>query len=226
MSPRLASIKPPEQLTRLAYESLRKSILNGHMRSGELLTEMKLAEELGISRTPVREALLELASQGLVEILPRKGIKIKDFSEQDVHEVFQIREIIEIAAIDIILSQGPVGAKSNLNTWLDKQRLAIEEGDQLEFLEADRMFHNTFCEMTGNARLPAMLDHLRDLVQVMGVEALTREGRLAEVMEEHTNILRFIFQGNAEEAKAAMRLHLLRSKEAVLEQHPRTEIRE
>src|SRR3990170_4844269 len=96
----LPAIVQPLPLTRLAYDRLRESILSGQMTSGEIYNEMALAKEMGVSRTPVREALLELASQGLVTFLPRRGVMVNYFTERDVEEVNEIRAAIELAIVE------------------------------------------------------------------------------------------------------------------------------
>ena len=98
----LKSIPQPAPLNKLAYEKLRESIMAGHLKPGEIYNEMSLAEELGISRTPVREALVELSAQGLVTFLPRRGVQINAFTERDIEEVFELRKLVELGVIDKI----------------------------------------------------------------------------------------------------------------------------
>ncbi len=215
----LLTVEQPAQLAELAYKSLHRSILSGRLKVGSLHNEMKLARELGISRTPVREALLELASQGLVEILPRKGIRIKLFSEQDVHEVFQVREIIEVGIVESVVKHRCAGQLSELRAVLQKQQYEADKGDAAEFLTVDRLFHSTMCKLTGNSRLSVILENLRDLIHVMGAEALLREGRFQEVVAEHREIFTCLEDSDTDGARNAVSLHLARSKDAVLEQY-------
>ncbi len=217
MSAALRSIEQPLQLARLAYEALRDSILSGHLAPGNIVNEMALAKELGISRTPVREALLELSSQGLVEILPRKGIRIKYFTERDVNEVCDIRELIELAVVEGLARKSAGRSLKRLESALEQQRQAVTDGDMVGFLEADRRFHMALTGLTDNRRLRKILENLGDLIHVMGKEGLTRAGRVAEVLDEHLNVVDCIKQGKIGEAKEAMRLHLQKSRNAILE---------
>jgi DNA-binding GntR family transcriptional regulator len=217
VSRELHSIEQPAQLAKLAYEAIRDSILSGQLVPGDVVNEMALAKQLGISRTPVREALLELASQGLVEILPRKGVRIKYFTEQDVNEVCEIRELIELAVVEGLARKGTNRSLSDLESALEQQKKALDNGDILEFLRADRVFHIALTNLTDNRRLPKILANLRDLIQVMGKEALTREGRFEEVLEEHLNVVQCIKQGKIGKAKEGMRLHLRKSRKAILD---------
>ncbi len=217
MSAALHSIEQPLQLAKLAYEALRDSILSGHLAPGDIVNEMALAKELGISRTPVREALLELSSQGLVDILPRKGVRIKYFTERDVKEVCEIRELIELAVVEELARKEPGRSFKRLQGALEQQREALKNGDMVEFLKADRLFHLALTNLADNRRLPKILENLRDLIQVMGKEALTRQGRVGEVLEEHLDIVACIKQGKMREAKEAMQRHLRRSRSAILD---------
>ena len=217
MSAGIRAIEQPLQLAKLAYEALRDSILSGHLAPGDIVNEMALAKELGISRTPVREALLELSSQGLVEILPRKGIRIKYFTERDVNDVCEIRELIELAVVEGLARKGTKHSLTHLEAALEQQRRAVKNRDMVEFLKADRLFHIALTDLTDNRRLPKILENLRDLIHVMGKEALTREGRVEQVLEEHVNVISYIKQGKIGQAKEAMRLHLKKSKAAILD---------
>ena len=217
MSAALRSIEQPLQLARLAYEALRDSILIGHLAPGNIVNEMALAKELGISRTPVREALLELSSQGLVEILPRKGIRVKYFTERDVNEVCDIRELIELAVVEGLARKGAGPSPKRLESALEQQRQAVTDGDMVGFLEADRRFHLALTALADNRRLRKILDNLGDLIHVMGKQGLTRTGRVAEVLEEHLNVVDCIKQGKVEDAREATLVHLRRSRNAILD---------
>lgn len=217
MTAKLKSIEKPLQLTELAYEALRDSILSGHLKPGDIVNEIPLARELGISRTPVREALLELSSQGLVDILPRKGVRIKYFTEKDVHEVCEIREFIELGVLEKVARTESTLSLSSLEDALDGQEEALQGGDVSEFLRFDRLFHVELTGLSSNRRLPKILENLRDLIDVMAQQALTREGRTKEVVAEHRAVVECMKKGLFPEAKEAMRFHLEKTKQAVLE---------
>lgn len=213
--PKLAAIKQPESLAKMAYEAIRKSILSGQWKIGELYNEKAIASDLGISRTPVREALLELAAQDLIIFLPRRGLMVNRFTRRDVDEIFELRKAIELAAVEKITLASPPFDLFEIEESLLKQRKAAKEKDYLAFMEADRIFHTRFSELTNNRRLIAVLENLRDMMHVMGVKALALEGRALKVIEEHQTIFEAVSKGNCEEARRAMACHLDQSKEAV-----------
>lgn len=92
-------INQPESLSKMAYNALRNMILDGHFRRGEIYSEMAFANELGISITPVRKALLELSSKDLITFMPRRGVIVNSFTDQDIEDVFELRKAIELAAV-------------------------------------------------------------------------------------------------------------------------------
>lgn len=215
--PKFAAIKQPESLAKMAYEAIRQSILSGQWKIGELYNEKAIAADLGISRTPVREALLELASQDLIIFLPRRGLMINRFTRRDVDEIFELRKAIELAAVEKITVTSPPFDLFEIEESLLKQRKAVKQKDYLAFMEADRLFHSSFSELTNNRRLIAILDNIRDMIHVMGAKALALEGRALEVIEEHQTIFEAVKKGKIETARRAMAYHLDQSKEAVVE---------
>ena len=215
--PKFAALKQPESLAKMAYEAIRKSILSGQWKIGELYNEKAIAADLGISRTPVREALLELASQDLIIFLPRRGLMVNRFTRRDVDEIFELRKAIELAAVEKITVTSPPFDLFEIEGALLSQRKAVKQKDYLAFMEADRLFHTSVSELTSNRRLIAILDNIRDMIHVMGAKALALEGRAVEVIKEHQTILEAVKKGNLEEARRAMAYHLDQSKEAVVE---------
>jgi DNA-binding GntR family transcriptional regulator len=211
-----SAIKQPESLAKMAYDSIRNAIISGQWKIGELYNEKAIAADLGISRTPVREALLELASQGLILFLPRRGLMVSRFTRRDVDEIFELRKAIELAVVEKITLTSPPFDLFEIEASLLHQRKASKERDYLAFMEADRLFHTRFCELTNNRRLIAVLENLRDMIHVMGTKALTAESRTLQVIEEHQAIFEAVQRGKFEEARQAMAYHLDQSKEAVL----------
>ena len=215
--PKFAAIKQPESLAKMAYEAIRQSILSGQWKIGELYNEKAIAADLGISRTPVREALLELASQDLIIFLPRRGLMVNRYTRRDVDEIFELRKAIELAAVEKITVASPPFDLFEIEESLLKQRKAAKEKDYLAFIEADRLFHTSFSELTNNRRLIAILDNIRDMIHVMGVKALALEGRALQVIEEHQAIFEAVKKGDIEAARRTLAYHLDQSKEAVVE---------
>jgi len=185
------------------------------LKPGQLYNEIAIAKELNISRTPVREALLELSSKGLVSYLPRKGVQIKKFTKQDVEEIFDLRMAIESFAVQKAVESYSQDLK-RFERILSDQRKAAKNKDYQAFMEADRIFHTTFSKLIKNKRLLSILENLRDLIHLMGIQALDLENRAELVIEEHKQIIEAVRAGDSEKARAAMIYHLNCSKNAVV----------
>lgn len=218
--PKLQPINQPESLAKIAYEALRESILANKLKRDEIFTEMSLAKDLGISRTPVREALLELSSQGLVTFLPRKGVMLNRYTKQDVEEIFELRKAIELAAIEKVARGFKSHNFEKIEKILQGQRKAARKKDYLAYIQADRVFHTTFSEMIKNRRFMAIMENIRDMIHLMGINALVIENRAEEVIAEHEKVLEAVREGKPLAAREAMEYHLDQSKEAVAETMP------
>ncbi len=212
----LKALNLPKPLAKMAYDSLRESIINGRMKAGEIYNEIALAKELEISRTPVREALLELAAHGLVTFLPRKGVVVNHFTEEDAREIFQVRKALELFCVERIAGAGVDKDLGPIIEALERQARSLAQGDMRAFITGDRDFHTSFTDMVGNQRLAGILSNMRDQIQIMALEALGRPGRAAEVMEEHGRILEAVKRGDVRKAREAITVHLNNSREAVL----------
>lgn len=220
MSP-LRPISQPQPLARHAYELLRESIVKGDLKPGQVFTEMALAKELRISRTPVREALLELANQGLIQYLPRRGVMVTDYGRQDVIEVFEVRLALEVFAAERLAGMDPQPNLTKLDEALDLQKEALTRSRKADLIRIDRKFHVLICELGGNQRLLTIFKSLRDIVQVMSLGALIKAGREEEVIEEHQRIVAAIRAQDVPATRLSMTEHLEASKSAVLERFDR-----
>jgi DNA-binding GntR family transcriptional regulator len=216
---KLEAIKQPLPLAKMAYKALRDSILTRELIPGEIYKEKALAMALGISRTPVREALLELSTQGLVTFLPRKGVMVYRYTRKDVEEIFEVRKIIESASVEKVAKASPPLDLSRVEKAFHKMQSSNKKRDALAFLDADRAFHIKLSGLIKNQRLLGILENSRDMTHLMGIKALDIENRYEEVIQEHWKVLDAVKNGKAAQAGIAMAYHLDRSREAVLKQH-------
>jgi DNA-binding GntR family transcriptional regulator len=213
---KLPELNKPESLTKIAYDAIHSSILSGQLTVDVVYKEKNLAEDLGISRTPVREALLALSSEGLITFLPRKGLVVNKFSKQDIEEIFEIRESIELASVKKICRNHALLDFSQLKKGFEEQKKSLSaQPDTTNFMNLDRKFHMAISELVGNSRLVSTMNNIRDKVHLMGLRALSVEGRMEEVIEEHGKIVEAVENGWEEEALALMEYHLDRSKKMV-----------
>ena len=213
-------ISRPKSLHEMAYESLKAGILSGRLAAGRVYSELELAGELGISRTPVREALLRLAAENFISFNTRKGVLINFFSRKDVEDLSELRQIIEEAAVAKIVGNLSKDQIQTVENIISKQEECIRgKYDESIFLEIDREFHLFLIEASGNKFMIQTYNNIRDYLTITFRKALTEKGRGIEVLHEHKLIATALSQGNGEMARDALSSHLTRSKLPALKYH-------
>jgi DNA-binding GntR family transcriptional regulator len=216
------SIRPlasSESLTSRVRASLRDAIVRRDLAPGELYSVQKLADLFGVSRTPVREALLELAELELVRFERNRGVRIIQASAKDLLEIFRIRLLLEVPATrnaTPMLNEQQVAA---LRETLDRMAdAATSEGDEAIFMSHDRRFHTIILEAAQNERLVAYVESLRDIVLTRGSSTLRGSRSFQDIVDEHETIMRRITARDAEGAAAAMRTHIITTGRLLIEQ--------
>lgn len=190
-----------------AYEFVKCGIINETFKQGNFLTEEEVAQQLGISRTPVREAFLLLAAEGLINIIPQKGAFIPPISSRDIEEIMEIRELIELFAAEKLLTDSE--AIQNLQSLLIQQEQLMNANETENFIYTDREFHNVIVSASGNNMLITMYESLRDKQFRIGMQAdLNSPQRMQEVLQEHSAIVVASIQQNIQQLKFAIRKHL------------------
>jgi GntR family transcriptional regulator, rspAB operon transcriptional repressor len=198
------------QLYQQVYDHLRAEITRGAFRPGQRLAVEQLANELGVSPTPVRAALSRLESDGLIEIQPRKGTFVTATSVDDVHEVFQLRRIIECAAVEALDGLTPELVRqfeqvvTESNSLVDGQRFL----DYPRYLQLDVEFHHLIVSLLHNQRASALYQTLRWPVQVMLALVGSDNQRSTATVSEHGEIIAYLKAGAAAQAKEALLHHL------------------
>ncbi|MCX5206242.1 GntR family transcriptional regulator [Streptomyces sp. NBC_00237] len=205
---RLRSVSLREQ----AREELRARITLGQIEPGKVRSVISIAEELGVSITPVREAVMDLANQGMVEVIRNRGFRVPQLSEHDLDEIFRIRTLLEAPAMaDVVRVLG--GARvPEFRRLAEEITSAARKGDLAAFLDKDRQFHLGLLELLGNGRLVAMVAQLRDQARMRGLQKLADQGELTQSGEEHITLIDAIEAGQAELAVELMRDHLAHSR--------------
>lgn len=220
LSAEFLPLQRPKSLNDLAYERLKNGILTGKLVAGEVYSELKLARRLGISRTPVREALLRLAAENFIVFHSRKGMSINYFSKKDVEDLFELRWAIEETAVAKITRNLSKDQIQKIKNIILKQENSIKnKNDEKLFLEIDRKFHLYLIEASGNRFMVQTYNNIRNYVMITAREALMKKGRANEVLQEHKAIVEALSQGDLKKVKAAIRKHLIKSKLTALESH-------
>ncbi|MEU6181776.1 GntR family transcriptional regulator [Streptomyces coeruleorubidus] len=206
--PQLKSVSLREQ----AREAVRTRIVLGQIEPGQVESVINVAATLGVSVTPVREAIMDLANLGMVEIIRNRGFRVPVLTDHDLDEIFRIRTMLEAPAMaDVVqaLNGAPVPQFRQLAEQITD---AAREGDLVSFLDLDRQFHLGLLEVLGNRRLVGMVSQLRDQARMQGLQKLADQGELTQSGEEHIAIVDAIDAGDGELAAELMRKHLAHSR--------------
>lgn len=199
-----------------AYEHLKERLVMGGLDGGEFLTESVIAEELGISRTPVREALFRLEVEHLVTLVPGRGAFIPHVTERAIRELIEVRDLIECHAITKIGSPVSAALLAKLDEHIDEQRLLDQA--PVDFIRQDRSFHQTIVDASGNALLSGVYAGMSDQQTRMGVRAVTDHAdRFESVLKEHRDIVEGLRGGDLSQAVKAVRVHLESSLQVLLD---------
>jgi DNA-binding GntR family transcriptional regulator len=213
----LSSIHQPS-LAQRAYEQLKEAILSGTLAPGAPLAEVELGEAMGISRTPVREALALLRRDGLVDAVPGGGNVVHALTDQEVRELFLVREALESLSVKEFVA-GPAARRRSsvelLQAIVHEQRDAMKRADVAAFLDADERFHLTICEEAGLPQAGQMLVTLRDKMRQAGLGAVAHPQRMPVVLREHQAIVDALRSGPRTKAAAALGRHLAATREAI-----------
>ncbi len=207
----IARVSPKAGLTEQALEEVRRAIIEGRLPAGSLTSVRALSEALGISRTPVREALVDLAKTGMVSFERNRGVRINDSQGHDIREIFQLRRMIEIPAMLEAVPHFTTTERRALARELSAMRSHLD--DETRFMQHDRAFHLVPMEVLGNARMIAIFDSLRDQTRVRNLSTVGRSRDLRAIVAEHKTIYDAVRRGHPREAAQAMERHLLITEE-------------
>ena len=205
---RRADLEHPRSLRQQVAQSLRAALLAGELRPGVVYSAPALAAEFGVSATPVREAMLDLAKEGLVEAVRNKGFRIIGITEKDLDDVIEVRALIEIpATLEVARSAGRAELES-LRGLAREVVAAAEGGDLSGCVEADRRFHLGLLALTGNAYLVETVSELRKRCRLVGMSALAERGQLLASAREHEQLLDLMLARDLDGTARLLRTHL------------------
>ncbi len=205
-----------QPLREVVCETLRDAIRKGVLAPGERLMEIQLAEELGVSRTPVREAIRKLELEGYVIMMPRRGTYVANLSIRDVNEVFEIRTSLDSLASGLAAERITDEELEHLQRLLVSIGEYIEEGDMDKIVETDMEFHDLLYQASRNSRLVGIIFNLREQLTRFRSTSMSYPGRLKATHEEHCRIVEAIAKGDVKEAQAASEYHMEQAEHTLL----------
>jgi len=209
-------IQNHKPLREMVYEELKMQILTGKIIPGTRMMEVDLANEIGVSRTPIREAIRKLEKEGLVTIEPRRGAYASQISTKDMVEILEVRQNMEGLAAFFAASRMDAEQLAELKEVAELYNDAVKSEDMQEMIKYDTRFHRIIVESCNNKVLVQMIEQLQEVVLRFRYIYYDNFKRAENMPEEHHEILTAIETGNAEAARAAADIHIDRLKELVI----------
>jgi DNA-binding GntR family transcriptional regulator len=210
--PTLQPVARSTTRTDLVADAIRTAILSGRLRPGETLVERRLAEQLGVSKTPVREALIGLASTGLVTISPNRGVTVRDLSPEDLRRASEVRLLLEPWAVGVSTRLDRVETARTARAALTEASALLSGADLVALSLANRRFHRALYAACDNDLVVQQLDNMRDLATLGTVTVLwPANPTWAQEHTEHEAILAAVEAGDAPSAERLTRAHIKRS---------------
>ena len=197
-----------DSLREQVRRALEAALVAGELQAGEIYSAPSLAEEFGVSATPVREAMLDLVKDGFVEVVRNKGFRIIEVSEADLDQIAQIRLLLEVpTAVRVAAVITPENLEQ-LAGIAGEITSAAACGDIISYLDADRRFHLGLIATLGNQRLTDLVDRLRLQTRLSGLHTLARSGKLVASADEHHQLLAALGAGETDVVTRLMNAHI------------------
>ncbi len=209
-------IKNTKSIRQRIYGHLREQLLNGEIPPHQHLVETKIAKEVGISRTPIREALHSLELEGLIESIPRVGYVVKPINEDEVEEICEIRAAIEGVGARWAMEKAPQKLIEDLRRNISVSEEIVAQGHPKAFVELDAQFHEIIAGLSGSRRLQELGQTLRRHMLRYRIQSIYLTENVLRAIEGHKGILEAIEKGHLEEVNRAIKHHLEQSKKDIL----------
>ena len=192
----------------VVFKTLRQAILRGELKPGERLMEIQLANKLGVSRKPIREAIRKLELEGLVLMIPRKGAEVADITEKSLLDVLEVRRALEELSVQLVCDRITEEEIKELVTAAEAFKKALKSKDVTEIAEADVRFHDVIYFATKNQKLIQLLNNLREQMYRYRVEYLKNEEVYSQLLREHEEIIQHISKREKDKAARIVCKHI------------------
>lgn len=192
----------------VVFNTLRQAILRGELKPGERLMEIQLANKLGVSRTPIREAIRKLELEGLVLMIPRKGAEVADISEKSMKDVLEVRHALDELSVELACERISKAQIKELELAAIEFKKTLKSKDVTVIAEADVKFHDVIYTATNNQKLINLLNKIREQMYRYRVEHLKNEEVYPQLLAEHDEIIKYISKKDKEKAKKIVCQHI------------------
>ncbi|MCH5341284.1 MAG: GntR family transcriptional regulator [Acetatifactor sp.] len=202
----------------VVFNTLRQAILVGELKPGERLMEIHLADRLGVSRTPIREAIHKLEREGLVTIIPRRGAEVSQITEKSMNDVLEVRRALDALCVELACDRITEEGLKNLKTACDNFEQCVRTGDSKKIAQADVALHDIIVQATGNQRLIQLINNLSEQMYRYRFEYIKDSSQHKTLVEEHRIIYQSIVQKDKKTAADAARTHIDNQEKAIIRQ--------
>ena len=202
----------------VVFNTLRQGILTGELKPGERLMEIHLANRLGVSRTPIREAIRMLELEGLVTMIPRRGAEVSRISKQDLRDVLEVRRALDALAVRLACDRITPEEKSALKEAAADFERSTKTKDATTIAKADVRFHDIILGASDNKRLVQLVNNLAERVYRYRLEYIKDSRNHQRLIDEHEEILNWIEQGEKERAQTAIETHIDNQEKNIISQ--------
>jgi DNA-binding GntR family transcriptional regulator len=209
-------IQRPGSLKDLAYQEIKKQLLAGGFRRDTVYSANQFAEILAVSRTPAREALLQLVAEGHLVPVGGRGFRVKEYSDKEIRDFFEARRLVETYVAECVAGTLTADELSAIDENLRRMTRFAAKGELDAFLETDKEFHTSLVRRHNNLLLESVMDRIRSHFAIFGLAAISHEGRVQEILREHHAVINALHDGNKQKAATAMRDRLLTTEKYVL----------
>ncbi|MCM3388212.1 GntR family transcriptional regulator [Ureibacillus chungkukjangi] len=198
------------------YDFIIQQIKMGDIVPGQTLTERAIANEIGVSRTPIREAFKKLIEQGLMEYEPHKGVKVTLYSKEKIEDLYEIRELLEGLSVGRIAESHTAEDIKLLENYIELAEKEAEQGSLIRLSEINSEFHNTLARLSGNHYLLEIMSDLQMQISLLMSQSLSNKGRPYENIQEHRMIINAIKTGDKSLAEETAKFHVRKSRDNIL----------
>ena len=202
----------------VVFNTLRKAILTGELKPGERLMEIHLANRLGVSRTPIREAIRKLELEGLVIMIPRRGAEVAQITEKSLKDVLEVRRALDALCVELACDRINSDEEEMLKEACDEFERATETKDATIIAKADVAFHDIIVQATGNQRLIQLINNLSEQMYRYRFEYIKDENRHDSLIDEHRIIYESIVKRDKKKAAQTARLHIDNQEKSIIRQ--------
>ncbi|MBQ7775143.1 MAG: GntR family transcriptional regulator [Lachnospiraceae bacterium] len=202
----------------VVFNTLRQAILTGDLKPGERLMEIHLANKLGVSRTPIREAIRKLELEGLVTMIPRRGAEVAQITEKSMNDVLEVRRAMDALCVELACERISEEELKALENACDAFAEAVKGGDIKVIAKADVALHDIIVQATGNLRLVQLINNLSEQMYRYRFEYLKDTSQHQNLIEEHRMIYESIVKKDKQAASNAAKLHIDNQEKAIIHQ--------